>query len=567
MYTIFCDTNLIHSEVEDYRLLNAKLTMEVNTAGGLEFTILPEHPNFATLLPLKPEIVVNKNSAVYWKGRIVEDTQSLDLTHNIYCEGKLNVLKDSLARPTVFGDAADTIFTALLTDHNSQVEAWQELLPGNIWTTDTYTAECTDYSNIFQRIQDMVSLLGGYLVVRYEAGGDYLDWVSGFSTVATQSINLGENILNLTDETDATELYTACIPQGMLLPNGQRAKLSYTPGLDILTNASNVAKYGLKFAPISETTWDDIGTVGSLLTRATQYLIGAGGGTRTLTISALDLANVDSDIDSFNFCEKIYVTSTEHGISGLYLLMRVEADICDPTNDRITLGTTPSTMTGNSSSQSTATENVKNGLEVIKTTMAGSKITTAVDAGTDDKGSYSGYILLGQIIDLALTYGNTAASPTITIGSVEYTIDGMPAVAKHSYSANQTYRLRKTDDTTLTFLQYPDYICEHGNDSLLWFERYASGKATFYGTKTISMTNTATFITGCYLHNGTFSFPTSWFNATPIATHVDYAQASTAVGGIFGYAVDKDGGGVQYLRNTTTDLSVDITISAIGTWK
>lgn len=130
--------------------------------------------------------------------------------------------------------------------------------------------------------------------------------------------------------------------------------------------------------------------------------------------------------------------------------------------------------------------------------------STDVAASTADKGTFaSGNVLTGQIIDLILTAGNTNATPTITIGTTLYSISGMPTVAKITESANQTYRLQKTADTTLTFVQYPDYKTEYGNVDTAngdWvFEKWASGKAecwTLHNIGSITIDAASTTIEG-----------------------------------------------------------------------
>jgi hypothetical protein len=49
MYTIFADEYLLHSDIPGYQLLDAKLSMEVNLPGSLEFEILPDHPAIFSL--------------------------------------------------------------------------------------------------------------------------------------------------------------------------------------------------------------------------------------------------------------------------------------------------------------------------------------------------------------------------------------------------------------------------------------------------------------------------------------------------------------------------------------
>jgi len=200
------------------------------------------------------------------------------------------------------------------------------------------------------------------------------------------------------------------------------------------------------------------------------------------------------------------------------------------------------------------------------------QITTEVASATADKGTYTGSLLTGHIFDLILTNGNTAASPTITIGAVTYSISGMPTVAKISTSANQIYRLKKTADTTLTFVgstgyeqKYTTEYCVSGE----WtYERLSDGTARAFGSISgIALTSSGAFGTGeLYIHNGTFAIPSGFFNATP-KLWANHGAASAVYGSLFGYATSATAGGVQIIKSNTTGTTVTEPIIVLGTWK
>jgi len=426
MYQIFCDDYLLHSDIDDYRLLDVKLTMEVNVAGSLGFDILPDHPNITSMAKLKPEIKVTKNGLTYWKGRIVDDTLSIDNTHKVYCEGKLKVLEDTIIRPQIFSGTASAVFTAYLNIHNAQVLDSQKLKVGNVTVTGNPYRDLKNYESTYSRIQDLVTSLGGYLFIRYEADGDYLDWLADFATTSTQQITLGENILDLSQEVSAQKTYTACIPLGAQLTdsNGntldQRLTIESWSGIDYMFNQNLVNQYGWRFAPVSETTWDDITTVSALVDRAVSYftdtLIKLSA---TLELTALDLAFTDTDINSFNFCEYITVNSTYHGITDNYLLSKIEIDISNPANTKITLGETVLTLTDKTKQDKT---NVTLTINDLITALQGT--TNGLNQEVTQREAYirytGGVIELGETLsDLKMRLSNTELSFWESLGGVE----------------------------------------------------------------------------------------------------------------------------------------------------
>lgn len=360
MYIITIDDFVVHHpNMPNLQLPAAKLKLEVNTAGSLVFTIHPSHPNFDVIGKLKPIVKVLKDNAVIWKGRVVDTKADLDQVVDVYCEGKLKCLEDTIVRPFIFDDTANDVLTSFLSLHNTQVLDYQKILPGTLQLTDDIYRDLKNYESTYSRVQDLVSTVGGYLRFRYENDGDYLDWLTDFTTTATQDIILGENILNLTEEISAENTYTACIPLGAKLVDGDgntldtRLTVESSQGVDYLFNQSKVAEFGWVFAPITETTWDDVTTVSALLTRGSDFLTDTGIRlSDTIEITALDLAYTDSDIDSFNFCEYIHVISPIHNLNESYLLSAMDIDMVDPTKTKLTLGGMVLTLTDRAKQES-----------------------------------------------------------------------------------------------------------------------------------------------------------------------------------------------------------------------
>ena len=334
---------------ELFPVLNAKLNLEVNNAGGLAFSIPSVHPNFEYLKKLKMGVEVVKNGKTIFKGRIVKDTQDFNNSKTIECEGKLAALNDTIYRPYEFAGSPTDYFTSLIENHNSMVEDEKKFLVGNITVTDAndyITRSSIEYNTTWDLLKNLVNSLGGYLSVRYEADGDYIDWLADFSYTNTQKIKFAENLLDITQEVTAEETYTACIPLGAKLKDeeGQDTDQRLTvetvnDGKDYICNEEKVAEYGWKFAPAAEVTWDDVTVPENLLSKATDFLNNTGIMlAATLELSAVDLAYTDADINSFEFCQYVQVVSVPHNLEKSYLLSKTDIDLLHPENTKITLG-------------------------------------------------------------------------------------------------------------------------------------------------------------------------------------------------------------------------------------
>lgn len=93
------------------------------------------------------------------------------------------------------------------------------------------------------------STLGGYLCIRYEADGDYVDWLADSERESGQSICLGENILSLNSTCQAAELYTAMIPVGFKDEEKTVGITEVNGGKDYIINEALAEKYGIIYAP------------------------------------------------------------------------------------------------------------------------------------------------------------------------------------------------------------------------------------------------------------------------------------------------------------------------------
>lgn len=123
MYRVYCDDKLLHdTHIEELKLINPKLDLEVNKTGSFTFTIYPSHPYFGMLKKLKSEIKVFQNEELIFRGRILDDAEGFKNERQVTCEGELAFLLDSSQRPYEFKGDIPKLFTRFIDAHNAQVE-------------------------------------------------------------------------------------------------------------------------------------------------------------------------------------------------------------------------------------------------------------------------------------------------------------------------------------------------------------------------------------------------------------------------------------------------------------
>lgn len=382
MYQILCDEYPIYDpRVDDLIVLNPKCKLEVNTVGEGSFTILKEHPYYNKLQKLKSIFEIRQDDQAIFRGRMTNDSKDFNNRLSVDLEGVLGFTNDSIISPFSFPqdfpDAANSanqveyFFRWILEQHNAQVEDWKRLKPGKVTVSDpnNYVSRAsTDHNTTWEILTTKLcgSSLGGYLLIRYEADGNYVDYVNGFEYTNVQPITFGENLLDISRSSDATNTCSAILPIGgevtvetpgyegdyvdvpdavtkMLtlesLPDGNLTDDLVKQGKFIYSKSAR-EKFGWICMSPKETTWDDIKTVETLKKKAMEYLTGTGMlSSQSITIKAVDLSFSDEQIQSFRIYRNILVNSPMHGIENeAYELTKLNIDIMNPQNTSITIG-------------------------------------------------------------------------------------------------------------------------------------------------------------------------------------------------------------------------------------
>lgn len=372
MYQLKYKNYILH----DMRLADEKLIIRdpsvklaVSKAGEMSFTVDAEHPYLSNLRRMSGLVELLDGTLPIYRGRITSDTKDFYGAHKIETEGIMAVLNDSIIPPFNFpedftedasykaaaasGNVVEFFFRWILSQHNAQVTAEQQIKPGVVTVSDPnnyITRSSEEYATAMSTISDKLikSALGGYLLIRYEDDGNYLDYYAALPLTNTQSVEFAENLLDLSSETDGTNIYTAILPEGKdgltieALPDGDLTDDLVKSGLTIYSK-SGMSTYGRITRHIK---WDDVTVAANLQTKAKAALADNGlSMPETITCKAVDLGWQDG-IQHFRVGRMTALFSNPHGYSASYPLMELAPDILDPGNTQITLGATQQTYTG-----------------------------------------------------------------------------------------------------------------------------------------------------------------------------------------------------------------------------
>lgn len=361
MYKVYCDSFLLYDDqLEGYKIFNPKVELELNQIGSLEFTIYNDHPSFDKMQRLKSIIQVFQDGFLLFRGRILDDVQGFYNEKQVSCESELAFLVDSIQRPYDFNGTPAELFTQLITNHNAQVDADKQFKVGNVTVTDPndYISRSeSEYLNTLESIQKkLLDTLGGYLWIRHEEDGAYIDYLSELNLLSPQKIEFGKNLLDLKREMKGEDIATAIIPLGAKEEGGESRLTiaSVNNGIDYVFNQESVDRYGWIFRV---QTWDDVTEPGNLLTKGNVFLQEQMQMLYSVELDAADLATVDKTVESFHLGTQVQVTSNPHGIDQLFLVSKLSISLFQPASNKLTLGSTLLTFTERAISGQIATEN------------------------------------------------------------------------------------------------------------------------------------------------------------------------------------------------------------------
>lgn len=331
-YSIYADGEII-GDLSDMELAyyDGRLEEAINEAGRFEFAVNGANPQVKMVSPMLSVIDLKQGDTTRWRGRITSATQNIYNVVSFVCEGVLAWLRDVLISPPVsFSQAsAQNFIASVLTKYNASCSPNHQIQVGEIDQDAKITLSVTnDYLSAFDILANLISQNGGYFTVSYTGTSSFINYFAAPDT-AGQEINFAENLLDITQVTDATKVIT-------VLTANSRA------GTYEATNEDAVAKYGKIYA---YQYFDDVSSTADFHQQADEYLNSMILGGQSITVTAVDLSLLDADIAPFAVGNSARVKSVPHGIDISMVVSRKITDINNPAASQITLGLPRETLT------------------------------------------------------------------------------------------------------------------------------------------------------------------------------------------------------------------------------
>lgn len=373
-----------------YELINPQVDLAVNAAGTFTFTMYPSHPCYELTDNTKSivQIVKDGEAEPLFRGRVLSTELGFYNEKKVICEGELAFLCDTIQQNYDYseGESRKTIHELLsffIQCHNEKagIDNIHSFKIGIVNVTDgdnsntdnLISAADSTFLNTYESIQQkLIERYGGYLYIRHEEDGNYIDYLSSPSVTCSQKIELGENLLSFKKNIEADSLVTAVIPLGKERMDGGEegsgsrhniggwnASQSITDSKDIfqvtgkvggtttylncMYSQSAVEKYGWIEKVL---IFDDVVLPGTLVRYGESHLKSMGKAL-SIELTAADLSGVNTEIDRFKIAQYVRVNSKPHNLeNALYVVSKLSLNLTDPTANKICLGTETATITG-----------------------------------------------------------------------------------------------------------------------------------------------------------------------------------------------------------------------------
>lgn len=351
LFRVYVDGELFyHPNLSKLAITEAKISEDAVNIDSLSLSAPYSHPYINSIKPMASVIVCKKGEEIVFEGRAVDDGSDFYNTHSWTCESSLAYLKDTLQPPFSYKGPLKGLLEQFISVHNSKVEVQKQFKLGNITVTDNndYIAySSSEYMKTIDAIKNkLINTHGGYLQVRYEKDGKYLDYLADFSLRSLQKVEFGKNITDVKITKDHTERVTALIPLGAKKTktdeNGNEIQLdervditSVNNGLDYVHDEKEVKNIGWIW---TTEIWNDVTLPGNLLRKAQSRLTDLVKGVTSIQLTIIDESDTGTDIGDIHAKMYVECISKPHGINGTYLCVNRTRDYLNPAGNTITIG-------------------------------------------------------------------------------------------------------------------------------------------------------------------------------------------------------------------------------------
>ena len=373
--------SVIHeTQVAGYKLASGALEQSLSDISTFSFDLMYDHSFFNKIKPITGLVkVINKfDKEIEFYGRVLKPEGDMDqsglFTKSFICESVLGYLHDTTQTYKKFvNDGIHDLFTKIIDYHNSQSDEHKRFKVGKITVTNSSDVpyHYIGYDTTYETIKNfLIGRFGGYIQLRLEDDGMYIDYLEEVGKEKKSPIQLGENIETVSQSIDLSDMITRLVPLGADLDTGtsdvdtgqytSRPRVtieSVNSGKRYIEDQDLVKIYGIIQKPMD---WTEISSPAVLLARGQQYMKAQKIAISSWSAKVVELYLINSNFDKFRVGNTHPIdTPPLAGIEKLQIIKKT-IDITQPESVSLTVGADSLTLSKFQLQQQEANKSMQN---------------------------------------------------------------------------------------------------------------------------------------------------------------------------------------------------------------
>lgn len=357
--------SLLHeTQLDGDKVSAGRLEQSLSDIGTFEFELMYDHPLYNKIDPITGLVkIINKyDKEVEFYGRVIKPDAGMDssglFAKTFVCESVLGYLQDSTQTfQRVPNNGVEDYFRRIIAVHNSQVEPHKRFKVGRVTVLNQSDIpyRYIGYDTTFDTIKTyLVGRMGGYIQLRLEEDGMYLDYLKDVGQEMDSPIQLGSNIETARRELDLSNLITRLVPLGADLDKDNRDEEtgqyvvrervtinSVNGGKSYVEDAELVKQFGILQRPMD---WTEIKDAGILLQRGQQYMQNQKIAISAWSVSVVELYLIDQSFEKFKVGNIHPIDNAPlSGVERLQIIKKV-IDVTQPESVDLTVGADSMTL-------------------------------------------------------------------------------------------------------------------------------------------------------------------------------------------------------------------------------
>ncbi len=353
MFQVNIDNEVLYLPGDkNYVIESPVLDLTLGGSGSFSFTCPRMNPRYDAMKNRSTMITVLRDGKEIFYGEIRSQEKDFMGNKKVKCVGVLGYLADSIQPQKEYHNMTPRqMLSAFIAEHNKLVDSRKKFTVGTVTVVDSNDS-LYRYSNFETTLEciktKLVDRLGGYLVVRHESNGLYLDWlnIEDIGVTSTQTISFGMNLLDYTENLSADDIATAVIPLGAEIESEDSATDALKQYVDIksvnddknyLVSEEAYKQFGWVCAVEH---WNDVNVPSNLMRKGSEWLTSNQFENITLNLKALDLSLMNASYESIQLGDKIRCVATPYGMDRIFPVLKLQIPLSKPADMKIQLGET-----------------------------------------------------------------------------------------------------------------------------------------------------------------------------------------------------------------------------------